>query len=268
MWLFLFSWAFVYVLYHNFTWYIWVVFLMWAVLDYSDGKERNGDRHWPRFRRWRLWKWLSPMGEITISSIEEMRLPSTGPRIYVPAQPYGTWVLFWSIGVHGGAQIEDVHYMVPPLLLYVPFLRNVLMWSGAVTCDWRGRLYVDTVGSLLSHGRRVCWSAGGEQALYQLAFTKPAEVIPFAIAGMESRYYSVKTGEWLREKTKHHGGYAFPQIFWLRCCQKDAASKLRMVIGGILRCAPTYYPAVENVESIIHSNCEKLTRYVNEDGCP
>jgi hypothetical protein len=137
------------------------VLLIYA-LSYWDGKEYTGERRWTWFRQLRAWRYLSPI-EYTFTSVKELSLVNHQTRrVYVMVPDGGGTLvsLVWGIGLHGGelapAFADRLHYVVPPLFMWVPLLRDVLLWTGAVTFHPRKRPLDSVVLELLHCNRAVC----------------------------------------------------------------------------------------------------------------
>jgi hypothetical protein len=116
-------------LYYCVTNYVTVLFLFLYLLWYMDGSEHRGNRSWEAFRSLSLWKRLTPITHIASSTFHS----DTTPRLYV-VLPSDTYVaLFWGFGLHGGNMQGRLLYVVPPIYMWIPVLRDVLLWSGAIT---------------------------------------------------------------------------------------------------------------------------------------
>jgi hypothetical protein len=142
--------------------YLLSFILLIYALSYWDGKEYTGERRWTWFRQLRVWRYLSPV-EYTFTSVKELSLVNHQTRrVYVMVPDGGGTLvsLVWGIGLHGGelapAFAERLHYVVPPLFMWVPLLRDVLLWTGAVTFHPRKRPLDSVVLELLHCNRAVC----------------------------------------------------------------------------------------------------------------
>jgi hypothetical protein len=142
--------------------YLLSFILLIYALSYWDGKEYTGERRWTWFRQLRVWRYLSPV-EYTFTSVKELSLVNHQTRrVYVMVPDGGGTLvsLVWGIGLHGGELVpafaERLHYVVPPLFMWVPLLRDVLLWTGAVTFHPRKRPLDSVVLELLHCNRAVC----------------------------------------------------------------------------------------------------------------
>lgn len=92
---------------------------------------------------------------------EHLLEPYIGRRVMFLAVPNFTgFPLFWSFGWHGNEILAkmDVLYTVPAILLWIPFLRELLLASGAVEDD------DENVFRLMKkEGRAICYSPGKMQ---------------------------------------------------------------------------------------------------------
>lgn len=134
--------------------YILCAFAFFYVWSYLDGKEYTGERHWPLFRNLVVWKWLSPVEYVLPSDVK-------GKRLYFMIPCATPIPLIWGIGLHGG-ELKfhyPIHYIVPPLYLWLPVVRDVLMWTGAVTYSRHNSIYAlnTVILDLLDRGRSVCY---------------------------------------------------------------------------------------------------------------
>ena len=68
-------------------------------------------------------------------------------------------------GLHGGIFGNmRIYYILPWILFRVPVLREVLMWSGAVSAEKSGDA-TETILNILKRGHSVCYSFNGMQSL-------------------------------------------------------------------------------------------------------
>lgn len=74
--------------------------------------------------------------ECVFGNLKSLNLltPNT-KRLYVLVPGDTLISLVWGIGLHGDQLpfAEHLHYVVPPILLWIPILRDILMWTGAIT---------------------------------------------------------------------------------------------------------------------------------------
>lgn len=144
---------------------VWVTgfFALCYLLWYTDGKEYTGERRWNAFRRFSLWRRIAPIDRFIENRAQLCNGGRAVKRIYVLYPCDTLFAALWGVGLHGGELefADHLHFIVPPLLMAVPLLRDLLMWSGAVT--WRPqanlpkeRCIEALIAELLSAGRNVC----------------------------------------------------------------------------------------------------------------
>jgi len=158
--------------------YLILLLSLLYVLWYRDGKEYSGERRWEGFRNCALWNYLSP-ARFTASSTTDMNHAQRRLFVVVPCT---TPAPLWWMAVHGGRLPTTLNlcYMLPPIFFSIPWLRDVLMWSGGVTYKgtawrtvWRERLTPEekeardkarrnsAILDLLNANRSVCYTPSG-----------------------------------------------------------------------------------------------------------
>ena len=243
-----------------------LVYLLW----YMDGKEYTGERRWNALRSWIVWRKVAPVcRHIT----NRMQLSASARRLYVLAPCDSVLAALWAVGLHGG-ELEGfgdrLHWVVPPLLLRVPLLRDVLMWTGAVT--WRrGESVQDVLLELLQSGRSVCWCPSGyanvalgdtyanemtqeepdeedlrtdvvsiprhAPELLEFLVRERVDVVPVALHLERKRYWVPTWSWWLRIQrwTHAHLGYPLPEFQVPRLLAKRRPPRLQLQFGAVLR---------------------------------
>jgi len=254
-------------------------FLLVYGLWYFDGKEYSGERRWDWVRRFRLWNWLSPV-EYTFANAKDLCLFNANTkRIYI-LLPADTLIpLVWGIGLHGGRLSgkfsERLHYIVPPVYMWVPLLRDVLMWTGAVTYHPTRKPLNDIVLELLQHSRSIVYcpshlgnilydtgGAGeedieappvpGESAietpcpsdeLLSFARAEQIQMVPVVVQGERQRYYML-THRFLLKRVQtfffDRIGYPFPFVFCFKLFSRTKPPKLQQQFGAIMHCDAKY----------------------------
>lgn len=231
-----------------------LIYLLW----YLDGREYTGERHWPGFRRLFVWRWLSPVIYVIANEVDlENKLGPKQQRIYVllPGNTY--FAVLWGVGLHGGRlppkMSERLHWVVPPLLMAIPLLRDVLLWSGAVTYHERRHPLPDVLLSLLNANRSVCYcpaqyantvregptTAGLSEQMLGFAHGQGTQLVPILVTGERRRYYIVETPTTLRAQrwTLAQCGYPFPMLVFARYCGRARPPPLTLQFGPIMNCA-------------------------------
>lgn len=240
-----------------------VLFGLVYALSYWDGKEYTGERHWPAFRQWSVWRRLAMCGRRQYQLANPKDLAAVNyrsMRLYVLLPGRTLSSLFWGLGLHGGALNpfgERLHWVVPPLLLAIPLVRDVLLWAGAVTWHPKRLPLTDLLLQLLRSDRSVCFcpslfpsaSAGGaaliDEELFRFALEHQIELVPVVVHNEGARYrllQAPRLQEWSR---KHCCGYPWPQAALLQ----DRSQPLVLVFGPILHCTQRY----ANVDKLAES---------------
>ena len=239
------------------------------VLFYVDGKEYNGDRRMDVFRRFRVWRYFSP---VQYTFADEQQLSLTGPsvkRMYVmvPGDTLGATV--WTLGLHGGALnkhiAEKLCFVVPPLLLRIPLMRDVLLACGAVTYNTHSQKPLeDLLLEMIQSGRSVCFcpSRFGNGTLSDTAAEDAAErgvvqtvdvpeqvlsfaraeklqLVPIIVQGERKRYHIITWPRVQRFFLKHLD-YAFPQCVMPRFFARHKPPPLNVLFGPIIHCDEKY----------------------------
>lgn len=239
-------------------------------LWYLDGREYTGERHWPQWRRFALWRYLSPV-QYSIVNATDLEAQA-GPRLYVlmPGNTY--FATLWGIGLHGGRlpakSAQLMHWVVPPLLMAIPLLRDVLLWSGAVTWHERHHPLADVLHALLNANRSVVYcpslyantvregatTAGLSDQMLLFAREQRLQLVPLLVSGERQRYHMVETPSVLRAQRWcfAHVGYPFPMLVWPRYCGRKRPPPLGLQFGAIMRCE--VYPDVEHLRKALNEN--------------
>jgi len=148
--------------------------------------------------------------------------------------------LIWSVGLHGG-EIDfkhTLHYMVPAPYLWIPIMREVLLWTGAVTFSAfnpkfsRQAVMLD----LFNHGRSVCYCPSNfansivndletaietrypSDELLDFAIAEKIQIVPVVVQGEHERYRIVQNW-WLKKIQTYMYekiNYTFPLVYWYR----------------------------------------------------
>lgn len=205
---------------------------------WSDEREYTGEGRWERFRSLGLWKWITP---VKASFPYKTDLTATAGRrifLFIPCSTPAT--LIWSVGLHGGVIDfkHTIHYMIPAPYLWIPIMREILLWTGAVTYSAfnpkfsRQAVMLD----LLNHGRSVCYSPSNfansihndlesaietrypSDELLAFAIAEKIQIIPVVVQGEHERYRIVQSNwlRWLQTWMYEKIHYAFPLVYWYR----------------------------------------------------
>lgn len=241
-----------------------VLFVLLYALSYWDGKEYTGERHWLAFRQWWVWRrWAPANRQYQLANPKDLSAVNyRSMRVYVLLPGRTLSSLFWGLGLHGGALNpfgERLHWVVPPLLMAIPLLRDVLLWAGAVTWHPKRLPLMDLILRLLRSDRSVCfcpclfpsatYEQGGsipmDEELFRFALEHEIELVPVVVHNERERYriWSVpRLQEWSRSRCC---GYPWPQFAVLQ----NRSSPIVITFGPILHCTKRYVNATKLAES-------------------
>jgi len=265
------------------TLFLTLIYVLW----YRDGKEYTGERRWDGFRRCVVWKHLSP-ASFTFAS--QTYVTDADRKLFV-MMPCITPAPMWWFSVHGGRLQQDLNlcYVMPPLFFAIPVLRDVMMWSGAVTyqdAPWKAenreqenhRRRNGAILNLLNANRSVCYAPSGfsdvlhnfndddpeegvqtnfpDDALFEFARENRVQIIPVIVAGEKKRYRVIAGARWIRwiqARTHAFLGYPLPLLFWARTFAKRS---LEIQIGPVIHCARS--ADVESLKQIFRETVENI----------
>ena len=221
-----------------------VLFALLYALSSWDGKEYTGERHWLAFRQWGFWRRVSPCQYQLANPKDLAAVHPRSMRLYVLLPGRTLTSLFWGLGLHGGALDpfgERLQWVVSPLLLDIPLLRDVLMWAGAVTWHPKRLPLTDLLLKLLHSNRSVCFCPSMEGAemdeeLFRFALEHQVELVPVVVHNESERYRLLRAPRMQEWSRRHCWGYPWPQGTWL----KSRATPLVLVFGPILHCTQRY----------------------------
>jgi hypothetical protein len=255
----------------------WLICLLLVYFPwYLDGKEFSGERRWDWFRRFPLWRYISPI-QYNFANIKNLNLLNAKTkRIYVMVPGDTLLALVWGIGLHGGRLpfAERLHYVVPPLLMWIPLLRDVLLWTGAITYHPKKRPLNGILLEMLQSNRSVCYcpsnfanmtlTSDGEideeeqeadlemgsgsitrvvpclnEEMLKFALMEEIQLVPVVVHGERRRYYICTHDCILKRVQKFfytHIGYPFPLFFWLRMFQWQKPPPLCQQFADIIEC--------------------------------
>lgn len=263
MWLLLIVISELYFAYRFLGLYLSVGFCLIYGLWYFDGKEMTGERRWDAFRRFFLWQKISPVLHVNVQN-EGLLRKGKGIRMYAlfPGETFAS--MFWTFGLHGGridAQMSELmHYVAPPIMLKIPLLRDVLLWSGAVTYGAGGKRSLESVLiNLMNAGRSVAYcpsrflpppkgggngevieARGFPNELLSFLHQKAAELVPVVIMREQKRYYIFRH-ERIQTFFLKHFDYPFPSFACLRLWGSERPPQLKAIFGSLIECAVEKY---------------------------
>lgn len=208
-------------------------------LWYFDGKEYTGERRWEAFRRLPLWRWISPVDVIIPANSDLQNI--NGKRLFVFTPCHTPSALIWSVGLHsGGVQFNHTtHYVLPPIFMWIPLVRDVLMWSGAVTYSMHDARHTRdaVILELLDQGRAVCFAPSNfvthtapkdlesniearlpSSALLEECIKRLVHIVPVVVKYEHERYRIVSNARLGAVQSFWHRylDYPFPLCYWYR----------------------------------------------------
>lgn len=242
---------------------------------YWDGKEYTGERRWDALRSLRIWRWLSPIQSIFPNKADMSQ--TRGKRLFVLPTTVTPSPLIWTFGLHGGAlssfQQQPIHYIVPPIYMWVPFLRDVLMWTGAVTYSLHKQEYsrLAVIQLLLESGRVVAYSPSNffnphahaldleahiehrypDDETLRFCMNESVCLVPVVVNGERDRYRIVHhpflhiIQTWFYQRMD----YAFPFCYWFRLFNRQRPPEVTVKIGPSMTCN-LYQTQADGVEKL------------------
>lgn len=283
MYLIVFTLLLLLLLIHMIPWYLGFLGTLLYLLWYFDGKEYTGERRWEAFRRLSIWRcFFSPVTLIFPSSRAEHVSASHGRRLYLIPRCATPVPLVWGIGLHGGQAADftqPLHYVVPPLFLWIPLIRDVLMWSGAVTYSNydESKSKINVIMSLLDQGRSVVYADEGvfglvvvesssveepksvfflNHLLEQLCTGQDSYLIPLNVENEEARYQISKPPEWVTNLLPRKiFDYSFPLLYWYRFYNPTKPPPVYLEFGPCMH-MKSYGGNVGKLKEVIRENIE------------
>lgn len=230
------------------------LYSMW----YFDGKEYTGERRWEAFRRLPVWRWVSPV-DVLIPEKSELQNVGGGKRLFVFTPCHTPSALIWSVGLHSGGVRFDhtTHYILPPVFMWVPLVRDVLMWSGAITYSNRdARHNRDAVIlDMLNQGRAVCYAPANfcptklgtdleasidarypSDDMLQKCIEQQIRIVPVVVQGEHDRYKIVSNTKLSAAQAfcYKYADYPLPLCYWYRFYSHDRPPLLSVQFSAVM----------------------------------
>lgn len=263
-----------------FPWQLSLGLCAFYLLWYLDGKEYNGERRWEAFRTLKLWKWITPV-DIVLSARNDLQTIS-GKRIFVFMHAYTPSSLIWSVGLHGGViQFKNtLHYMVPPLFMWIPIVRDVLLWTGAITWSNHNERFNKQaiIIDMISQSRSVAYVPSGfadkvlahddletgielrypKEEMLDLFIKEGVQVIPVVVQGEWDRYRIIQHRyvKFLQAWFYKHIEYVFPLCYWYRWYAHARPPPVTVQFGSIM--AASLYPTALQLRNTMRENVDTL----------
>lgn len=261
--------------------------VLYIVLKYNDGEERKGNRAWEWIRKY-TWN-TSVIYEMSNKSVLLSNGPQSPPRVVgegggkqsspilshhgpaanrggqsSPTRGTGTlfvvignktnFVLLSGFGLHGNVWKDyDLHYMIPQYLLYIPFLRDILLWTGAVV---QSR---ELIPQLVGRGKSVAYSPSGmddlfsdsdevvrlpDAGFFEFAIEHRLKIVPILIRNESARYKICRTRcqSYFYNSTRLR--WPWPLFFCVRVFQQHPPPKVKIFCGVPIDASTHQEPAV------------------------
>jgi hypothetical protein len=212
---------------------ILVMSIIYYGVKYIDGDEYTGNRSWQILRNRTLFgKSVEHLiGNPEIFNVKNQQM------LFIVIGNLTNMGLVHGFGFHGGKiKMRGLVYTLPDILFKVPLLRDVLLWSGAVSGSSESNLL-----ELMSKGKSVVYCPAGmmdskasapSNAVFEFAHTNRITVVPVLITGERKRYQIASWPQlqsWSYERFK----WPFPFFFFPRIFdKKKRPPEIRVIIGS------------------------------------
>jgi len=231
-------------------WVLFGWFLYLTLYFYLDDGPMHGRRSWTHFKRLSLWKSVSPIRFVYTNreAIETLQ----SPCLFVVMPNLSNMALVYGFGWNGGTvpmpvlrngQPRSCVYLLPRLLFYIPFLRDWLLWSGAVANRGYDSI-LDHINAgqcvaynpcgmeelfLMERGKLIIKAAGHD--IFQFARDNNIHIVPVLVYGEQERYYMYRNTPWQRWSYRM---CEWPFPFWVfpRIFGQGPPPPLRLFVGN------------------------------------
>jgi hypothetical protein len=237
-----------------------IVFLLYIGLKYNDGDEYTGARTWNWLRKFTFNRSIDYEFVDKDGYIEQERI------LFVVVGNITNFSLISAFGLHGGIfNNAEINYILPPILFKIPILKDILLWTGAVT--YQGTDSVDTVLKLLKRNKSIAYcpanmddllaytSTDCEQVtlqnpsidVFEFAMRHKIKIAPVLIQG-ETERYSIRKNKYINKAQRYcmqqtRFRWPFPFWFGIKIFGKNPPPKVKMYIGPIMN--PSVYDSAE-----------------------
>jgi len=267
--------------------YVTTIIGFFYLLWYFDGKEYTGERRWDAFRALRLWKWMSPVDHVFPLKTDMSQ--TTGKKLLIFPNAKTPSALIWGVGLHGGGTEfghRAVHYIVPPIFMWVPIVRDVLMWSGAITYSLYNpaRSKFNVITRLLEDGRIVAYVPSNfynphvngvtdvettlsvehtfpGDAILEYIVKEKAQVIPVFVQREDERYKICMSSAKLRlihSYTYTYLEYPFPMCYWYKLYHPSKPQPIVVSFGPIM--SGEVYDDVDKLLSALKEQVDRMAQ--------
>lgn len=263
------------------TFYVTVLFTLIYVLYLIDNAWLTGTRAWQHFREFKLWRRISPVRYYFDSSEGEVFGVENSTRkkfLFIVIPNATNAPLIWGFGLHNGRFASKIRlrYLLPAVMFYVPLLRDILMWSGAVAYH-PGKQW-QTINDLLNAGHSVAYSCNGmqdmfsahkrdsneicvktpEDQIFEFAKAENVALVPVLVNGESQRYVFAPTPSFLvsiQKFCQRNWGLPWPLLY-----MPTRQSKLHMQFG------PTIQPHLHETSDLLKQEFIHCIKSANNTG--
>jgi hypothetical protein len=225
------------------SWKLSLLFLFYLT-SYLDGKEFTGERRWPEFRKFKLWKRLSPAHDEYLSAQNELLKKSVRTKgcLYVfKSESTSLFPLLWSVGIglpedapHGAR----IFFLLDHFFFRVPLLREVLLWMGAISRR-------SNIIKLLNERKHICvYERDLTEDLLQYALDQKGFIVPVLCKNDLKRYFCYSNS---------HIFFSIPR-WWQR---RYPPEKLSVLVGTVITCDDKFQGKTSELRSFIDKWYEK-----------
>jgi len=236
----------VFVLYLPYARLYWPLFavLLYSVLWYwVDDSEKTGNRSWTWLRNWRIWQTQFTAVEYLFGNKNlRSELEKNERVVFVILRGNMTNMgMVSGFGFHGGVFAKmDIVYLLPSMFFRVPGIREILLWSGAISYDAGLQKLNDTLLGALNRQKSVCFALNGmdeimgkreteseiSEELFEFAKEQKIQFVPVEVTGERDRYA-------IYESSMQILGYPCPFLFGPRIFGAEPPPKLELIFGNL-----------------------------------
>lgn len=205
-----------------------ILFLVYASY-YIDGHEKTGFRTWEGMRRWSYglgvkYRWGDRKQFEYPADTDKNPSCKDKQYLFVVVGNVTNMGMIGGFGVHGKT-FYNTCYLLPDVLFFIFLVRDVLMWTGAVSDK-------TDILSLLKRGWSVCYAPAGMElrpsidletgkqvpdiSIFEFAMRNKISVVPVRIADEDKRFFIINGPQRVQEWFKSKIGWPFPFFIFPR----------------------------------------------------
>jgi hypothetical protein len=222
--------------------YFWTLtsLALYGIISWYRQSPLTGYDTFEGLRSLPMWQWLIPLVRVRYAVADEKDFVKAGRDekfIFVVLPNPTNTVLIWGFGFHGNASALGnlkLCYLLPAVLFWVPGLREVLLWSGAVSYQ-NVEDQTERVIEMTRLGRNVAYCPNGMQdalyveeekntygkrpdmALFKVACERNYQLVPCICSGENDERFIFVSNERIRSIQSwflRKINYPFPLIFF------------------------------------------------------